>query len=347
MSGPIPGLPRITRRLCLPPVRRVLLVLLLVVGLVPSWYYEARPRWIQAVSLRFTPVALPPRAELARHLGAFELEGAWAITSRYSGLGGYSALLALPDGRLTAISDAGLPLTFSPPGAPPSRPKPGQMLPPGPVGRHGHDIEAAVRDSASGTIWLSREYDNAISRYDPSLRPAVTVRPAAMADWGDNAGGEAMARLGDGRFVVLREGASDFPAMRLHKALVFAGDPVRGGKPQAFTFEGPGEFAPTDMALLPDGRALILMRRLVWPFPLGFAGRIMIADPAAIRRGGIWRGTEVAKLSSTLPVDNFEGMAVAPRADGRVTVWLISDDNHAATQRTLLWKLAVDPARLP
>ena len=72
----------------------------------------------------------------------------------------------------------------------------------------------------------------------------------------------------------------------------------------------------------------------------------MIADPAAIRPGEVWQGIEVAKLSSSLPVDNFEGMAIVPREDGRVTVWLISDDNHASTQRTLLWKLVVDPKRL-
>ena len=114
-----------------------------------------------------------------------------------------------------------------------------------------------------------------------------------------------------------------------------------------FTFAGSREFSPTDMAQLPDGRVLILMRRLVWPFPLRFACRIVIADPAAIRAGAVWQGTEVAKLSSSLPVDNFEGLAIEPRGGGRVTVWLISDDNHAATQRTLLWKLAVDPARLP
>jgi hypothetical protein len=40
-------------------------------------------------------------------------------------------------------------------------------------------------------------------------------------------------------------------------------------------------------------------------------------------------------------------MAVTPRADGRLTVWLISDDNQTQLQRTLLWKLVVDPADLP
>jgi hypothetical protein len=89
------------------------------------------------------------------------------------------------------------------------------------------------------------------------------------------------------------------------------------------------------------------MRKLLWPMPARFAGRIVVADPAELDSGGILHSAVVAKLSSSLPVDNFEGMAIEPRADGRVTVWLISDDNAAVTQRTLLWKLAVDPALLP
>jgi hypothetical protein len=40
-------------------------------------------------------------------------------------------------------------------------------------------------------------------------------------------------------------------------------------------------------------------------------------------------------------------MAVTQRPDGRLNVWLISDDNQAKLQRTLLWKLVVDPKDLP
>ena len=156
----------------------------------------------------------------------------------------------------------------------------------------------------------------------------------------------------DGRFIVLEEGFDGFLESRRHQALLFARDPLLGDQPVQFAFAGDAAFSPTDMAQLPDGRVLILMRRLIWPFPLRFSGRIMIADPAAIRPGGVWRASEVAKLDAPLPVDNFEGIAIQPhspddRKDGQVTVWLISDNNNAATQRTLLWKLVLHPARLP
>lgn len=329
-------------------MRRPILALLLILGLAPGlWFYQTRRPWNPAIAVRFTEVPLPPRAALAPHLGAFELEGAWVLTSPYSGFGGYSALVPLPGRRLMAISDSGRRFTFSPPGTPQSPPDSGDVLPGVGRSKFDRDVEAATRDPVSGTIWLGREYVNAISRHDPAFRHYVSTRPAAMRSWGSNTGAEALVRLADGRFVALAEGFTGLFESRRHHGLLFARDPLLGGRPLRFTFAGSAEFSPTDMAQLPDGRVLILMRRPVWSLPLRFAGRIMIADPAAIRAGRTWRGTEVAKLSSTLPVDNFEGMAIAPRADGRLTVWLISDANGAATQRTMLWKLGVDPARLP
>ena len=333
-------------------MRRLLLVILLILGLAPAMcvYKTAKP-WNPTPTLRFTSVELPPRGELAHHLGAFELEGAWQLTSQYSAFGGYSALVPLPDGRLIAIADNGRRFTFSPPGVPAAPADSGEVLPwrvrPALHRRDDRDTEAATRDPATGTIWVAREGSNSIARVDPAFRGFVSTRPPAMRDWPENGGPEAMVRLADGRFILLEEVTTSLVEPRLHHALLFPRDPLTGVKPMQFTFAGAPEFSTTDMAQLPDGRVLILMRRLLWPLPLRFAGRIMIADPAAIRSGAVWPSIEVAKLTSSLPVDNFEGMAIVPRGDGRVTVWLISDDNHAATQRTLLWKLVVDPARLP
>lgn len=329
-------------------VRRALALLLLIVGLAPgTWFYHTQRPWNSEVKLFFEPLVLPPKAVLARHLGPFELEAAWRMTSTYSGFVGYSALLPQPGGRLLAITDNGGYLFFSPPGAPPSEPRAGKVMPDAGNRRCDCDVEAAAQDPATETIWVTHEDTNAISRHDGAFTTLKSVRPPAMRHWPFNTGAEAMVRLADGRFIVVAEGMAHAFGSREHEAVLFRGDPLLGGKPARFTFAGAPQFSTTDMAQLPDGRVLILMRRLVWPFPLRFTGRIVIADPAAIRPGAVWQGTQVAKLSSTLPVDNFEGMAIEPREDGRVTVWLISDDNRAETQRILLWKLVVDPARLP
>jgi len=53
----------------------------------------------------------------------------------------------------------------------------------------------------------------------------------------------------------------------------------------------------------------------------------------------IFRSTTlVARMDMARPltVDNFEGLAAVPRADGVIRFYLISDDNRSASQRTLL-----------
>ena len=329
-------------------MRRILALLILVVALVPgTWLRETLPQASYAMHLRFVLAPLPPPGELERYLGPFELEAAWRLESPHQDFGSYSALVPLGDGRLLAFSDRAFMLRFSPPGSPASRPFIGPIHRARSMLKKNRDAEAATIDPATGTIWIGWEFRNAISRNDPEFSGAKMVEPSAMRDWGDNSGPEAMTRLADGRFLVLREGFDGLLEDSRHRALLFAGDPVEGAQPEIFDFAGARGFSPTDMAQLPDGRVLILMRRVVWPFPPRFAGRIVLADPADIAAGRVWHGKVVAELASVLPLDNFEGMAIEPRRDGRLTVWLVSDDNEAALQRSLLWKLVLDPADLP
>lgn len=296
-------------------------------------------------------IALPlPDAKARKaYLGPFHMEGAWQIKSRYPQVFGYSALVPLPDGQLVAFNDSGHTLTFAPPGVTGAPPR-----------RHvidfdrsanekmARDVESATRDPATGRYWLGLEARNSIVRLSAKGISTGEVRPRAMHEWGTNTGPEALARLPDGRFVAIREIPPSLLESRLHDAVLFSGDPIEHPTPQRFQFDGPDNFSVVDMAVLPDGRALILMRRLLWPLPMRFAGRIVIADTAQIRPGQVWHSVPLASIASVLPVDNFEGIAAVPRPDGRITVWVISDDNAMhKLQRTLLWKLSVDPKALP
>lgn len=328
-------------------MRRIIASIVLVAALAPVvWLREPLPATDRSQTLRFTRLALPPAARRAPLLGAFRLEAAWQMNSRNSDFAGYSALLPLAGGDLLAISDRGRWLRFAPPGEAASRPRFG-VVGSNTYLKSGRDAEAATIDPRSGMIWIAWERRNAISRHDAALRPRGRIAPRQMRDWPSNSGPEAMVRLADGRFLVLQEGFDGWFEDRRHQALAFAGDPLNAPPPLRFAFAGAPGYSPTDMAQLPDGRVLVLMRRLRWPLPLRFSGRIVIADPAAIRAGGLWQGREVARLEPPLPVDNFEGIAVTPGERGLLTVWLISDDNSAVTQRALLWKLSLDPARLP
>lgn len=322
--------------------------MILAIALAPTvWLREDLPPRVETLALTYAPVALPDERRLAGQLGEFRLEKIWHLDSKHHGFGGFSALVPLADGRFMAFSDRGWQMAFSPPGEPEADPSLEPVLEQPQEVKANGDVEAATVDPETEKIWLGWESRNAISRLDADHRLERMEQLPQMADWGANSGPEAMTRLSDGRFVVLREGFSGLFEDRRHKALLFDDDPVLGGRGAEFIFAGPADYSPTDMAQLPDGRVLILMRKLVWPLPARFACLILIADPEAIKAGATWSGEVVARLSSALPVDNLEGLAITPGKADRATVWLISDDNGAAFQRTLLWKLSVDLARLP
>jgi hypothetical protein len=45
----------------------------------------------------------------------------------------------------------------------------------------------------------------------------------------------------------------------------------------------------------------------------------------------------VLQLAPHHGTDNFEGIALAPRGDGGLRLWLVADDNFSRRQRTLLY----------
>jgi hypothetical protein len=53
------------------------------------------------------------------------------------------------------------------------------------------------------------------------------------------------------------------------------------------------------------------------------------------------QGRELARLAWPALQENFEGIAVRPGADGRVLLYLISDDNFLPIQRTLLLQFSL------
>jgi hypothetical protein len=256
-------------------------------------------------------------------------------------------MVRVRSGRLLAISDLGDFLDFARPGAPAGPARIGPVLELTGDSKSSRDIESATYDPASGWLWMGFEGLNAIARTRTDFSGREMVQPAAMRNWPGNRGPEAMVRLADGRFVVLSEAYTSWTGSRLHEALLFPGDPVAGAQPQRFTFAGAEGYRPTDMAQLPDGRVLILMRRLRWPLPPLFADKIVIADPAEIRPDGIWRAVELTDIAAPAPVDNYEALTIEPGPDGKLLAWIMSDDNRAATQATYLLKLEFRMTDLP
>ena len=314
--------------------RRLVAALAVALMCAPgTWLRSAVPTASDA------PVAIAPVATAGSPTaGRWTRAGLWQATSPNPQFGGFSALLALDENSFVAFSDRGWRLAFSPPGA--SSPKPSRLtrLFPDPVVHHRFfDIEAAVRDPASGTIWLASENTHAIHRYTAAGAPSGQRDLSGLVDWMHNSGIEAMVRLDDGRFVILPEGQSH--------GLLFAGDPVLGGKPQRFRIRVPAKgFDITDAVVLPDGRLLVLMRQLL--SPLGgpwppFASLLAIGEVP--RAGGEFAPTIALRLEALLPRENYEALALRPRRDGAIEVWIMADDNISALQRSLLARLVFTP----
>lgn len=316
---------------------RLLAILAVVVLAAPGTWLRTVPVQDLRPILEITPVEVDQS-----RIGEFAIEGVWELRSANSHFGGYSALLALPDGRLLAASDRGRFLRFAPPGAAPQPPEFGAIGGEATENKHAVDAEALASDPAADHIWVAYEGRNSIVRFGRELVEGESISPPAMEGWSSNSGPEALARLSDGRFLVLQEGRSDW-SERSHEGLLFPGDPVEGAAPVEFRYAPPAGYRPVDATPLPDGRVLILHRAVTLGLPYAFAVRIAVADPDEIRAGKVWRGRDIGAIAAPLPADNFEGIAAVPRPDGSVTVWLISDDNTAVLQRTLLYRLRWTP----
>lgn len=270
------------------------------------------------------------------------LEGSWELSSLNRRFGSYSALVAHKDGSLTAYSDRGYMLDFADPVTGGKSVRFGSA-PRDPDHKRGvQDLESAAYDPASDTVWLSFEQWHGIRAVRRGLEPEA-IEPQAMAGWPANGGAEAMARLQDGRFIVLAERDSTY-SRDPGEGLLFARDPLLGDDPVSFRFVTGGGFQPSGMAALPDGRVLILLRALDLALP-PFRSRLVIADPRDIEPGKPWPWQLLADIADPPLRENYEGLAVAPRAGGGVTIWLISDDNDLKMQRSLLLRLAWVPPK--
>jgi len=343
---------------------RRIVIIAFVVGLgVITWMRSPVPPHDASQKLLVERLDIAPTIE-----GEAEFENVWHLQSSNSDFGGYSALLLYENGRMFAGSDGGKVLRFDAPGigsgsgtgadAGPGTGFPGTGFGTGQrnstaaeLGQFSNrdtdqktlsDLESLARDPQTGRIWAGFEGINTIERVESDLSASVRVRPPQMQNWPSNSGPEAMARLEDGRFIVLSEGRSSWGDAK-HAGLLFAGDPVGNDAAISFSFVPPDKYRPVDAVQIPDGRVLILVRNWSVGFPLKFGVRLMIADPAGIAQGGDWTGEQLARIDDPLIAENYEGLAFGQNPDGTLALWLISDDNRATYQRTLLLKLRWDP----
>ena len=291
-------------------------------------------------NIALTPLLLDETNPKRTSVGGLSFLGAWELRSDNGDFGGISALVALKDGRLLGVSDAGALIGFGMSGDVRAD-RPFIAALPGAFGKgityKDRDSEGIAYDAVSGRVWVSYEHKHAIRRFPASMsRVDGMIRPATMRGWPRNSGAEALVRLNDGRFLAFAEGGPDDG---IYPAIQFSGDPVEAGTTQySFRYRPTQGYRITDASQLPDGRLLVLERRI--GFPEGFTAKLLILDPIKIVRDATVAGEIIATLAPPLLVDNMEGLAIT-QEKGRTIIWLISDNNFNAIQRTLLLKFAL------
>jgi hypothetical protein len=266
--------------------------------------------------------------------------------------GGFSGLILAPDGeRFLTISDRAHWMTGrlrtqddAPLGVAEARL--GPFL--GPDGRRlketrYFDCESVARQGQTLFVGVERSHD--ILQFDlnaagePIGRARLTAVPEEMKRLYPNAGIEALGMVPAGA-----EWAGHLLAMAEREGREADKGAIPafliGPRPGRLALKRIGDFDVTDLAFLPDGDLLVLERRFVPFFGIGF--RIRRIPGRSIRPGALLEGEILIAADLSHQIDNMEGMAVHRSPRGRTIITLISDNNFSLLQRTLLLRFALE-----
>jgi hypothetical protein len=316
---------------------------LLCLFCAPNWMGEPhRPQFDSHAPFHADRVELSFDEPHVTRVGDLVWLGGIKLASSDPAFGGFSSLHVAGD-RFTLLSDGGDIVRFAM-GRDFRLHDPSIAELPGGPGtgwaKRDRDSESMSVDPKTGAIWVGFENSNDFWRYDPTFRHVEAhVAPPVMRNWVLNEGPEAMMLLPGGGMATIDE-TTPWPKQHGRGGIVFFGDPVQHPRwGFRFNYLPPKGYDVSDMTLLPDGRWLILNRAFT---RLRFSNVLTIVDPGQIKPGATVRGHAIATIAAPLLHDNFEGVAVT--REGRATIiWLVSDDNQFALQRSLLFKFRLDP----
>jgi hypothetical protein len=281
------------------------------------------------IAVEARPVPLAPGRPDGQSVGAFTYAGGVALTSADTArLHGLSDLKIWPDGRLLSVSDEGdvfegrivLDAAGRLSGVTEGRLRPLEGEDGLPLSIHGKpeaDSEG-IAELADGDRLVSLERDDRILLY-PTGGGAPRRAPSPNVVFPDNLGMEALAEdpaSGPDAYIVGGEASGQTWVCRLSAG---CRDSMRVAKDE--------EFGLTAVAPLPGGGRAYLLRAFSVLKGVRIILRLTGPDGTIV---------DELKLSAPYTVDNLEGVAALPQADGSIRFYLISDDNFSKLQRTLL-----------
>ncbi|RDD63034.1 esterase-like activity of phytase family protein [Ferruginivarius sediminum] len=297
------------------------------------------------LDLRSTAVQLDPERPDVVRAGKLIWRGGLVLRADHADFGGLSGLVLSQDGmRMVAIGDKGswveAALTYDSAG---KLSGVGDAIIDGyrdPAGKTVHtasdrDAEGLTR-LADGSLLVAFEQRHRLWRYPagphPLAQPAEPVpAPDRLMEAPHNKGAEALARLADGRLLMLIEGLESgehrLGFLRNQDGWTEVAYPREDG------------FQPTAAAQLPDGDLLVLERQ--FSILTGFRTRIRRIPLARIEPGSLLTGPVIAAFRPPLIADNFEGLAARRGPAGQTLVYVLSDDNFNGMQRNLLLMFAL------
>ena len=296
-------------------------IIALVLALAVQWRGEPNHFPLPPASV---PIHFERFAIAADAASPLRIAGAWRLTTDDPRFGGLSAL-AIDHGELLALSDSGVLARFARPSVGPAIVRISE-LPGGPGSprfKVNRDSESLVRDAAGRGWWVGFETRNQLRLFDPGFTRTLGTIDFGEDRWPENLGIEAMIAGTGERLILVPELA--------HGVVT-----VANGRARSEPLTGVGSKI-SDMARLPDGEMLVLLRDIG---PTGFRTSL----GALVKRADGWRVERRVPLYLGM-FANFEGIAVERRGDGGTRLWLITDDNFQPPMTTMLVALDVPPGR--
>ncbi len=317
------------------------------------WLSSSRPALAGPVAIQITaaPVGWDPENPGDTNAGSLTYVAGLELTSDHPDFGGLSGLIVSGDGKaLIAITDQGNWVTAdvtSKDGRPieltdaliaPIMDMDGTPL----SGKRQTDAEgltvAIGGDPRTSPTLVAFERNHRLQEYDlTSLgfdAPALAIPDfGAFDDLENNGGLEAIALLPDGSLLAISESTFDEDGHIIGARLTeTAAIPVR--------LKQHLPYALTDMDLLPNGDLITLERHYS---PLAGVSMMMRRIPAeALDKNEPLDGEVLVEANHTRSIDNMEGLSVRQDDTGRTLLYVVSDDNFNAIQRTLLLVFALD-----
>ncbi len=301
----------------------------------------------RAIDVTATPVPLG-----APRVGHLIYRGGLVLTSHDASFGGISDLKVLDGNRVIALNDSGTwfegQLTLDESGMLTGftdvrtalmRDERGQPF----ENKQAGDSEDLAQ-LPDGRIAVSFEQTQTIRIYDLNrdgpFGAAVPGPPLADTEHlPPNVGLEALAATADGQLLVGAEGggARTTPLWLAPLSAHAPVAPLTGYPPER-------GFSLTSLDRMPDG-GFIALERFYAPI-IGARARITRFPASALDAHAqvLPNVEELARLAPPLTLDNFEGVSAVRMPNGVTRIYIVSDNNFSARQRTLLLAFDLDEA---